>query len=146
MRRWQIWIRPTSIYVVERAFVEGVYTPFKSLVALKKCPFCNSNGSKTNEGLFKEMMKRVEANDAGAIFGLGCYYSQGSNGLRQDRAKAMELWTQAVKLGYKKAHYNLAYIYNEGGSTWSPRLWQETKWQGTTLDAWSSIQVIRSEL
>jgi TPR repeat protein len=61
------------------------------------------------------MMKRVEANDAGAIHELGCYYYNGEIGLLQDRAKAMELWTQAAKLGSSEAHYNLGNVYFEGG-------------------------------
>jgi len=84
----------------------GCVHSFQKSGSIGKCPFCNSNRSKSSEGLFKEMMKRVEANDAGALNLLGCYFPR-INGLRQDRAKAMELWTQAARLGYKKAHYNL---------------------------------------
>jgi TPR repeat protein len=82
----------------------------------RKCAFCNDEGqSQTNEELFEEMMKRVEANDAGAMCSLGCYYSQGLNGLRQDWAKAMELWTQAAALGSSNAHYQLGALFDQGG-------------------------------
>jgi len=87
-----------------------------SISGKAQCPFCNSDQyNKTDEGRFEEMMMRVEANDAGAMFALGCYYSQGINGLQQDRAKAMELWTQAARLGSSKAHYQLGVLYYQTG-------------------------------
>jgi TPR repeat protein len=60
-------------------------------------------------------MKRVEANDAGAIYVLGNYYYHGSQGLRHDLARALELYARAAELGSSKAHYNLGYFYDEGG-------------------------------
>jgi TPR repeat protein len=78
--------------------------------------FCNDEGkSKTDEELFEEMMKRVHANDAGAMFAQGCYHSQGLCGLQQDRAKAMELWTQAARLGSRNAHYQVGVLFDQGG-------------------------------
>jgi TPR repeat protein len=77
-----------------------------------------------------ELMKRAAANDAAAMFALGCYYSQGLNGvqflladsyhngrtgLQHDRAKAIELWTQAAELGSSGAHLNLGNEYHNGG-------------------------------
>ena len=63
-------------------------------------PFCNARtGSKTHGDRIGELMKRVEANDAGAMYIMGSYYTHGQLGLQQDLAKAMELWTQAAKLG-----------------------------------------------
>jgi hypothetical protein len=50
------------------------------------------------------MMKRVEAKDAGAIYVLGSWYYNGRDGLQQDRAKGMELFTRAAELGSSKAH------------------------------------------
>jgi TPR repeat protein len=81
-----------------------------------KCPFCNSDrASKTIEELVGEVMKRVAANDAGAIWTLaGCYYN-GFNGLQQDQTKAMELYARAADLGHSKAHNHLGGIYHEGG-------------------------------
>jgi TPR repeat protein len=80
-----------------------------------KCPFCNSDRDKTDEEDNEDLMKRVEANDAGAILALGNYYYHGQYGLQQDLAKAMELWKQAAKLGSSKAHYELGVYYDEGG-------------------------------
>jgi tetratricopeptide (TPR) repeat protein len=82
----------------------------------RKCPFCNDEGKNdTNEEIFEEMMKRVEANDAGAMCALGCYYSQGLNGLQQDRAKAMELFNKAAELGSSHAHYQVGVLFDQGG-------------------------------
>jgi TPR repeat protein len=82
----------------------------------EKCPFCRVEIMKNSDNeRLQEMMKRVEANDAGAIHELGCYYYNGEIGLLQDQAKAMQLWTLAVKHGSSKAHYNLGNVYHEGG-------------------------------
>ena len=81
-----------------------------------KCPFCNSDRSKTVEERVEEMMKRVEANDAASIFLLATHYNQGLNGLQLDRTKAMELYTRAAELGCSKAHNELGVIYHDGGN------------------------------
>ena len=82
----------------------------------RKCPFCNSDrGSKTNEEMVEEMMKRVEANDADSICMLADSYYQGLNGLQQDQTKAMELYARAITLGCSEAHGKLGGIYHEGG-------------------------------
>ena len=79
-----------------------------------KCPFCKSERiGKTDEEQVAEMMKRVDANDACAIYVLGSYYYQGDLGLLQDREKAKELWTQAVRLGHSQAHFYLGRKYRE---------------------------------
>ena len=82
-----------------------------------KCPFCNSyQGRNTTEEEDGEAtMKRVEANDAGAIFMLGNYYLDGMGGLQQDHTKGVELLARAVDLGYSKGSYNLATVYYQGG-------------------------------
>jgi TPR repeat protein len=81
-----------------------------------KCPFCNSDrADKTDEDKVEELMKRVEANDAGAIYVLGSYYAQGQLGLLQDQAKAMELWKQAAGLGSSEVHYELGIEFYAGG-------------------------------
>jgi TPR repeat protein len=82
-----------------------------------KCPFCNSDrASKTLEEFVEEIMKRVAANDAGAIWMLGNCYHLGLRGGQQDQAKAMELYGRAAELGCSKAHNNLADIYHDGGA------------------------------
>jgi TPR repeat protein len=82
-----------------------------------KCPFCNSEiMNKTDEENIQKLMKRVEANDAGAISVLGNDYYHGQLGLHQDRNKAIELWTQAAALGSSKAHFALGVYNNEEGN------------------------------
>jgi TPR repeat protein len=80
-----------------------------------KCPFCNSDRDKTDNKIVEEMMKRVEANDAGAINVLASHYYHGKLGLLQDWEKALELWKQAAKLGSIQAHYSLGNEYGKGG-------------------------------
>jgi TPR repeat protein len=60
-------------------------------------------------------MKRVEANDAGAIYALGNSYHHGLNGFQQDHTKAIELYSRAAELGFSKAHCDLSNVYYEGG-------------------------------
>ena len=84
-------------------------------------------------------MKRVEANDPDSICMLAGFYLQGTRGFQQDYMKAMELYARAADLGCSKGLSYLAIFIRMGGIlrmpsfTMRPRLWQETKWQGTTL-------------
>jgi TPR repeat protein len=61
------------------------------------------------------MMKRVEGNDAVAIYLLAQDYYLGQNGLHQDEEKAKELYARAAGLGLSVAHYHLGNIYHKGG-------------------------------
>jgi hypothetical protein len=61
------------------------------------------------------MKKRVEANDAMAMYNLGTCYQLGTMGLRQDYAKALELFHKSAKLGNHHAHHNLSLFYRKGG-------------------------------
>jgi len=82
----------------------------------ERCPFCNSDrGKKTAEENIEDITKRVEVNDAGAIYMLADSYYQGLNGIQQDQTKAMELYARAAELGHSKAHSNLGNIYYMGG-------------------------------
>jgi tetratricopeptide (TPR) repeat protein len=81
-----------------------------------KCPFCNSDlRGKTDDEQVEEMMKRVEVNDAGAMYVLGSYYYHGNFGLPQDLERAIALWKQAAALGSSQAHYNLGNVYHQRG-------------------------------
>eukprot|EP00979_Chaetoceros_neogracilis_P013212 scaffold3733_cov153-Chaetoceros_neogracile.AAC.1 len=79
-----------------------------------KCVFCRSEGSYSDEESIERMKKRVEANDAQAMVNLGSYYRLGTMGLRQDHAKALELFHESAKLGNHHAHHNLSIFYREG--------------------------------
>ena len=59
----------------------GVYTPSVGLT--EKCPFCNAKRESKDEENIAKILKRVEANDAGAICMLGNYFEHGGCGLRQ---------------------------------------------------------------
>ena len=43
-------------------------------------------------------------------------YYYGLNGVQQDHAKSMELFTRATELGFTKAHCNLGGVYHRGGN------------------------------
>jgi TPR repeat protein len=82
-----------------------------------KCPFCNSDrDNKTDEDQVEDLMKRVEANDAASIGVLGNHYHHGLNGLQQDHAKAIELYTRAAELGSSISHQNLGDLYRKWGA------------------------------
>ena len=83
---------------------------------IEKCSFCNSDHSnKTEEKMVSLIMKRVEANDAESICMLAHHYHLGRAGFQRDHTKAMELYVRAANLGYSKAHYNMAGIYQGVG-------------------------------
>ena len=62
----------------------------------------------------EQIKKRVELGDVEAIFGLGCFYSHGDDGLTQDHAKALELWHRAGEFGHAHAYFNIGLAYNDG--------------------------------
>ena len=104
------------MHVAEKLFVEGAYTLSNVLTTNKKCPFCNYDRSnKTVVEHVEDLMKRVEANDPASMFMLANSYQHGLNGLQQDHAKAMELYSRAAELGCSAAHNNLAGVYHERG-------------------------------
>ena len=78
------------------------------------CPFCRSPLSISDEKMVKRFEKRIELNDAAAMCNLGCAYSNGSLGLPQNHAKAIELWHRAAELGEADAYFNLGQMYREG--------------------------------
>jgi TPR repeat protein len=84
----------------------------------EKCPFCKADIiGKTDGETVEEFIKRVEVNDAGAIYVLGNHYHHGQLGLLRDRERAMELWSQAAVLGFSHAHFHLGVYYREGGDS-----------------------------
>jgi TPR repeat protein len=80
----------------------------------QKCPFCRTPAPTTNKEAMGRLEKRIEAGDAVAIYGLGCCYANGSRGLPQNRAKALELWHQATELGNAIAYYGIGVAYDIG--------------------------------
>ena len=56
----------------------------------------------------------MEAEDATAMFNLGCYYDEGLFGLPQNYDEALELWHRAGDFGYAKAYNNIGNAYYNG--------------------------------
>jgi TPR repeat protein len=80
-----------------------------------KCVFCRTEPSSSDEEEIERMKKRVEVNDARAMYHLGTHYQFGTIGLRQDQhAKALELYRKSAKLGNNLAHLNLSVCYQTG--------------------------------
>ena len=105
--------RKLIIHVVERAFVKGACIPSVSLEILGYVRFAMQGLGKRVE----EFIKRVEVNDARAMYVLGSYYSQGSGGLQQDWTKANKLFVRAADQGYSKAHFSLGTYYDIKGES-----------------------------
>ena len=89
-----------------------VYDNHGKMIFEKKCPFCRTPMTRSNEEVNKRLKKRMEVGDVYAFDMMGCNYSYGHHGLPQDSAKAMELWHKAGKFGY--ASIGLAYYNGEG--------------------------------
>eukprot|EP00979_Chaetoceros_neogracilis_P003160 scaffold537_cov223-Chaetoceros_neogracile.AAC.2 len=79
-----------------------------------KCVFCRTEASLSDEEEIERIEKRVEANDALAMYNLGTCYQFGTMGLRQDHAKALELYRTSAKLENHFAHFNLSLFYRKG--------------------------------
>jgi TPR repeat protein len=100
-----------------KSVCRGCIYSFNKSGNMGKCPFCNAERmGRTDEDEVEEIRKRVEVNDAGAIYVLGSSYYHGNFGLPQDLERAIALWKQAAKLGSRKAHYSLGICYDEGGN------------------------------
>ena len=80
----------------------------------EKCAFCRTPAPESDEELIIRLMKRIEVNDAQAIYNLGCGYDQGTYGCPKNHDKALELWHRAGELGYMKAYNNIGNSYYNG--------------------------------
>ena len=80
----------------------------------RKCPFCRVPVPVSDEEIIKRTEKRVEMDDAEAIYSLGCYYAEGIYGVRQDWDNALELWHRAGKLGCVAAYNNIGHCHLYG--------------------------------
>ena len=77
----------------------------------QKCPFCRSPAPDTDEEIIKRVKKRMEMNDAEALYNMGCSYAGGLYGIPHDMDKAVKLWNLASKLSHTRACYNLGQAY-----------------------------------
>ena len=76
----------------------------------KLCPFCRALCPSLEEAN-KQVNKRMEVDDAQAIYNVGCCYAEGRYGFPQDIDKALELWHRAAELSYVSAYFNIGTAY-----------------------------------
>ena len=83
---------------------------------LATCPFCRTPPPSSNEEATERIKKRMEVNDAEAIYEIAACYFYGDPGYPRDEERAIELWHRAGKLGYAKAYTNIGmgYIDDDG--------------------------------
>ena len=91
-----------------------MYDNLGNEISEKKCPFCRAPIHISDEEYNERLLKRVELDDADAIFNLGCNYRVGENGFPQDYNKAFELYHRAGDLGCNKAYCDVGYAYENG--------------------------------
>ena len=80
----------------------------------EKCPFCRTLVPTSRKEDNRRLKKRVEAENATAMYNLGCEYYHGLYGLPRNRAKALKLYHKAGELGYAMAYNNIGSAYYNG--------------------------------
>ena len=78
------------------------------------CPFCRTPRPTDDAPIVAMIQKRVDKGDAAAITFLGLMYYQGRLGLVKDIPRAIEMWTEAARLGSVDAHHELGVAYYNG--------------------------------
>ena len=73
------------------------------------CPFCRKPLPSTYEEVYKQRMKRIEANDPVTLCQEGNLQRE-----KGDYHSAFEYWTKAAELGDVEAHYHLSVMYRFG--------------------------------
>jgi hypothetical protein len=77
-----------------------------------RCAFCREPLPKSDEEIFKRIMKRVKKNDPVAMIDMGKRNSD-----ENEYGKALQYWTKAAELGGVEAHFYLGYLYYQGKGT-----------------------------
>jgi len=91
------------------------YAVTKRGTARKLCSFCRTPPPTSDADMIKRYEKRMEINnDAQAMYNLGCYYSHGQYGLRQNHVKALKLWHRAAELGESSSYHNIGNAFVKG--------------------------------
>ncbi|KAL7536259.1 hypothetical protein ACHAXR_007032 [Thalassiosira sp. AJA248-18] len=57
------------------------------------------------------LKKRIDLGDPEAMFNFACKYDKGTMGLRQDSRRALEIFRNALELGYSDAHWAIGEYY-----------------------------------
>jgi len=78
------------------------------------CPFCRTPPPTSIREAIERYKKRVELNDANAIYNMGGFYAYGYHGLPQNMAKALELWLRAAELGHSGSYFTIGEAYRRG--------------------------------
>ncbi|EJK48273.1 hypothetical protein THAOC_32947, partial [Thalassiosira oceanica] len=102
---------------------------------LETCPFCRTPTQFSDAAALPLVQKRVDAKDPKATEYLAQAYYNGRYGLEKDVPRAIELWTEAARLGDLDAHYCLGYWYCRGEGVEEDvargiRNWQQAAIQG----------------
>ncbi|MGB1255323.1 MAG: tetratricopeptide repeat protein [Thiolinea sp.] len=94
------------------------------------------NQSSVNlEGMSPEQIRSAaQQGNRYAQLMLGALYEDGSDGVSQDYAKALEWYLKSARQGYPKAQHNLALLYEDGRGT-SQNYRQAANWYRKAADA-----------
>ena len=103
-----------------------------------KCPFCRTPLPRDDASTHEMVQRRAGKGDADAISSLAGHYFYGDLGLAKDVPRAMELWTEAARLGSLDAHDRLGARYYIGDDVKmdKPRgvhHWQQAAMKGHVL-------------
>ena len=129
-----------------KSICEGCVYSFHKSGNNGNCPFCKADHvNKTDGEKVEELMKRVEVNDADAMYVLGSYHSHGQLGLQQDRGKALELYARSADLGSSKAHFNLGAYYHAGGDSKKEKFHYETAAMAGQEDARNNLGTMEAQ-
>jgi len=91
-----------------------VYDHEGNVITEETCSFCRTPPPISDEEWVERLNRRIDLNDANAIYSYGCFYAGGDFGLPQDDEKALELWRQAGELGHANSYYNIGNAYLNG--------------------------------
>ena len=91
-----------------------VYDNLGNEIIEEKCPFCRTPVPTSIEEITERLQKRVELDDAEAIFTVGNFYRRGEDLFPQDDDKAFELFVRAGDIGSAEAYCNVGYAYFNG--------------------------------
>ena len=83
-------------------------------ISKEACIFCRTKVTKDNRKNIQIIQRRVDAGDPRAYVYLGELYNEGKRGLPVDEPRAVELWTEAARLGSVPAHFKLWDAYRLG--------------------------------
>jgi len=134
-----------------KSICRGCEYSFYESEKIDTCQFCKAEriGTVDTEGKSVEyqlrLMKRVEANDAGAMCVLAHNYHYGERGLQQDWAKALELYARAAEFGSSQAHFFMGIIYRQEGDLKKAKFHYEAAAMAGHEDARCKIGVMEYE-